>query len=197
MLQSPRKQHEAKQTENDMHGGWLWSNHVLLLFLFLKDNNALSRKPTGNLLCLLNLLLQVYEHKSAIISGYFLRTAGLGARVQNHKADANKPRGGSQRAREASLTLRLLPGNSLSTPLCSVLLFSLFTPWCLKKSKPKNLTDIFLSVRMFLTNAVIPRMWRLAWLWPQGGRTHEFGLVPPNTCISGEFNMCSRQKEKQ
>lgn len=50
---------------------------------------------------------------------------------------------------------------------------------------------------MFLKNAVIPRMWCLAWLWPQGGRTHEFGLVPPHMCISGELNMCSRQQEKQ
>lgn len=173
------------------------SNHVLLLFLFLKDNNTLSRKHTMNLLCLLNLLLQVYEHKSAIISGNFLRSEGLGACVQNYKSDANKAQGGSQRAREASLTLRFLPGNSLSTSLCSLLLFSLFTLWCLKKSEPKNSTDIFLSVRMFLTNTVIPRMWGLVWLRPQGGRTHEFGLVPPHMCISGELNMCFRQKEKQ
>lgn len=124
--------------ENDMHGGWVQSNHVLLLFLFLKDNKTLSRKLTVNLLCLLNLLLQVYEHKSAIISGNFLRSAGLGACVQNYKPDANNPQGGSQRAREASLTLRLLPGTSLSTSLCSVLLFSLYTLWCLKISKPKN-----------------------------------------------------------
>lgn len=125
-------------TENDMHGGWVQSNHSLLLFLFPKDNKTISRKHTVNLLCLPNLLFQVYEHKSSITSGDFLRSTGLGACVQNDKPDANNPQGGSQRAREASLALRLLPGTGLSTSLCSILLFSLYTLWCLKISKPKT-----------------------------------------------------------
>lgn len=124
----------------------------------------------------MNLFIKGYDDKSAIISGNFLTTAGLGACVQNCTADANKPQVGSQKAREASFILWLLPDNGLSTSmfiLCSVLLFSLFTLWCLKKNqpKPKTLTDNFCYGRMFLINVVVQGMWRLAWLWPQGGRT--------------------------
>lgn len=99
----------------------------------------------------MNLFIKGYDHKSAIISGNFLTTAGLGACVQNCKADANKPQGGSQRAREASLILWLLPDNGLSTSmfiLCSVLLFSSFTLWCLKKTtQAQNLNWQFLLWR--------------------------------------------------
>jgi len=52
-----------------------------------------------------NLFIKAYDQKSAIIGGSFMRIAGLGACVQNLKTDANKPQGGSQRAKEASLIL--------------------------------------------------------------------------------------------
>lgn len=82
----------------------------------------------------MSLFIKGYGHKSAIISGNFLGTVGLEACVHSLKADASKSQDGSQRAREPSLMLWLLPGNSQSTSafiLCAVLL--LFTLWCFKK----------------------------------------------------------------
>lgn len=159
MLQSPRKQHEAKQIENDIHGGWLQSNRVLLLFLFLKDNNTLSREHTVNLLCPLTLLLQVCDHKSAIISwevqglGHVYKITSL---MQTNLRVAPREPG------------RLLSHwdycQAMACPHHCVILI-VYSVVLKKNPSPKTQLTFFffLSVRMFLRNAVIPRMWCLVW----------------------------------
>lgn len=150
----------------------------------------------------MSLFIKGYGHKSAIISGNFLGTVGLEACVHSLKADANK-----------SQNLRMVPrepGSLLSCcDYCQAIvnppqhLYCVQSCYCLlcgasKKSKPNNLTDVFHYGRMFLINAVVQGMWCLVRLWPQGGRTHELGPVPPeNTCVSGQLCLCSRQKGKQ